>query len=161
MNYYDIYYTLANGENLPSNICLLLDPCVKEFNEISKNSTLNIKKINKIESINYKILKIQLQSELKMDTPGRSMTRFSLIIKNNKIMDQYITHNHLFKSINFNKIKNFENKNSDLNDIDFINELIKFIFEKNSNLYKQDKNKEIALENMKILAIDFGIIKNK
>jgi hypothetical protein len=168
---YNIQLTFANPSPTITFIDKedVIDRAIKDYN----NRTFQMQNPKKIEktAIERSVLSIKLESALPLNSLGRALRTFSIIIikeyEDPDFIAQITSNGQLFTTVHSseNTDKIVSDNQIDINDIDdleIIKALLDYIYKKrdsNSTIYRQ---KKAAMNKIKQIAVDSGIYtKNK
>ena len=168
---YNIQLTFANPSPTITFIDKedVIDRAIKDYN----NRTFQMQNPKKIEktAIERSVLSIKLESALPLNSLGRALRTFSIIIikeyEDPDFIAQITSNGQLFTTVHSseNTDKIVSDNEIDINDVDdleIVKALLDYIYKKrdsNSTIYRQ---KKAAMNKIKQIAIDSGIYtKNK
>lgn len=137
----------------------------RHYNSVCSASKNNPKEIEIIE-IREKSIILYLSSEVELANPGKALRSFSQnLLKNETFQNTFMFGKQLFTSYDVANAYSVpcEKKHISAEDIDdtlFLNSLINYFFKKRDPDTKIYLRKKKAIEKMKVIAYDCGIISN-
>lgn len=151
--------------NPPKSLCEysdLIKYMEKEFNRINEKSA-NPKNMN-IREINENTVILNLESQTELSIPGKALRSFSqLLLSNVEFAENFIFRKQLFVSFDVANSTNIVDSKAhisadDIEDAIFLNALINYFLKKKDQVSVSYMQKRKAIDKMKILAYETGIL---
>lgn len=142
-----------------------IQKCVDEYNKVSQSKSLNPKFIELDQNdISTDAIVLTLHSTNALTVVGKALRHFSQLLLNNDGFKKCVVNGQLLKTIPVSELSPTGSEKqivnvSEIDDIEFMKALLDYIYRKRDADSTAYRRKRIALDQMKQIALESGILK--